>query len=235
MYKLIHFNSINSTNVWAKENLEKLSDKTIVFADIQSEGHGRFQRKWISDIPDNIYCSIVLKPEKKKYLHNLTQYLSIVLCKTIEEYNVKPEIKWPNDVLVNKKKIAGILCEFTKSNTVVLGIGINLNMKQNDLNRISQPATALNIETSKIIDRDCFFKNFINKFFDEYDELIEKGFLFIKDDYNKRVKFIETTITINYEKNKEKVFAKEINDDGFLVVIDKNKKERTILSGDLQI
>ena len=113
-YKQKFFKQLNSTNVYAKQNLSELEDRTVIFAEQQTDGHGRFDRVWISDKVGNLYASIVLKPKNFSAdlpLANLTQYLSVVLSELLEEYGVVADIKWPNDVLVGGKKISGILAE----------------------------------------------------------------------------------------------------------------------------
>ena len=106
--KFVFLEEIDSTNKYVKENLEELADKTVVYANSQTAGRGRMQRVWNPNSGDNIYASIVLKPstDLKEIYSNLTQYLSLVLAETIEEYLnseaiVYPKIKWPNDVRIN--------------------------------------------------------------------------------------------------------------------------------------
>ena len=113
----------DSTNKYAKEHIEELEDKTVVYTYNQTSGRGRLNRKWSYGGKDNIYASIVLKPscEMKDVYSNLTQYLSVVLAQTFEEYGVIPKIKWPNDIRINGKKISGILAEVA---------GINDNVKK---------------------------------------------------------------------------------------------------------
>lgn len=236
MYNLIEIETVNSTNIFAKENIEKLKDKTVISAEQQTHGYGRFQRKWISNIPENIYCSIILKPENKKHLINLTQYLCVVLCKTMEDYKVKPQIKWPNDVIVSNRKIAGILCEKSGANGFVLGIGVNLNIPASALKEITQPATSLNLETGQKINKKQFQEKLLHNFFQNYDAFIEKGFGFIKEDYIARIKFIGKKIYISNEKNKKiEYIAKSINDDGSLLVLNQEKKELKIITGDISL
>ena len=178
--KLLHFDCINSTNTYSIEHFDDLEDKTVVSADKQTAGRGRFDRKWISESEENIYVSFVLKPENKNHLTNLTQYLCVVCAKILENYNVQPEIKWPNDVLVNGKKICGILCETklkqNKIQGVVLGIGINLNMPEELIKTIDRPATSLNLETKQKIDKQKFFNTLVEMFFENYEDAAEKGF-----------------------------------------------------------
>ena len=152
----IYLEEIDSTNKFAKEHLSELKDRTTIYANVQSAGRGRLERKWVTNSGKNIYASIVLKPSKdlKDVYSNLTQYLSLVLSEVIEEYtspyNVYAKIKWPNDVRINGKKISGILAESAiekgELKGIILGFGVNINCSKEDLEKIDQPATSLNIE-----------------------------------------------------------------------------------------
>lgn len=192
IYNIINFKQIDSTNAYAKRHIEKLLDKSIISADVQTNGYGRFNRNWVDLGKENIYMTFVLKPlNKLSETHaNLTQYLSVCLCKELEKLGLKGRIKWPNDVLINGKKVCGILAEtvvkggFLKG--IVLGIGINLKASSKGLKEIDRPATAINLELGKEINKQEFMKNLIDKFFADYEELLKKGFKFIKEDYQKR-------------------------------------------------
>ena len=85
---IIHLDEVNSTNLYAKQNLEILSDRTIVIADKQTNGRGRFDRTWIDLGEGNLFMTIILKPSSSfnEVYANLTQYLSVVLVKILEEY-----------------------------------------------------------------------------------------------------------------------------------------------------
>ena len=110
---IIKLKEVNSTNLYAKEHLSELADKTVIIADRQTNGRGRFDRVWVDLGGDNLFMSIVLKPSDKflNVYPNLTQYLSVVVCKVLEHYGLQPNTKWPNDVLIKGKKISGILSE----------------------------------------------------------------------------------------------------------------------------
>ena len=94
---LFYFKTLDSTNLFAKKNIEKFNDKSVIYCDIQTNGRGRFDRKWLSNRKDNIFLSFILKPQEKNILKlpltNLTQYLCVVLAKVIETYNVLTQIK----------------------------------------------------------------------------------------------------------------------------------------------
>ena len=236
---IIEFDTINSTNTYGLENFETLQDKTVITSLVQTKGRGRFERIWISKNPENIYLSIILKPQKKDYLSNLTQYMSVCCAKVIETYNIKAQIKYPNDVLVEDKKICGILCESVLKHNiiqgVVLGIGVNLNMSESAIKSIDRPAVSLNLVTGYDIDRTRFLNLLLQEFFKNYENVIQKGFSFFKNAYISRNNFLGRDIFIQKRDGdiKEKYFAHKIDDNGNLVVKTQSGNEKIILSGDL--
>lgn len=235
----VYLETVDSTNKWAKEHISELEDKTVIYTYNQTSGRGRLNRKWNNVGSDNIYASIVLKPSDRmtEIYSNLTQYLCVVLSEIFGEYGVTPKIKWPNDIQINGKKISGILAEGVsergKLEGIVLGFGVNLNTSKEILDKINQPATSLNIETGKEIDKEEFLKNVLNKFCLLYDRFIEKGFLLIKDDYIKRVSFLGKNVSVQVFDKIIEGRAVEITDNGALKIVDKNNKEQTLLIGDI--
>ena len=234
------YEKLSSTNDFSLENLSDFADRTIIYADVQTKGHGRFDREWVSENSGNLYASIVLKPEvlfdENCVLSNLTQYLCVKLAETLEEYGMHSSIKWPNDVLVNGKKIAGILAQVHVSGAefsgMVLGIGVNLNMTQEEIGMINQPATSVNLELQKTIDKREFAKKLFEAFFTEYDEFLNSGFALIKKRYCQRCDFISKEILIKNFDESRKGIAEKINDDGSLEMTFENGSE-TVRIGDL--
>jgi len=235
--KKVFFEEITSTNDYAKDNFSQFEDKTIIYANNQTQGHGRLGRTWSSSKQNglNLYASFILKPPTNCEYRNFTQYISVILCEVFDEYGIKPNIKWPNDILVNGLKICGILAERTSlMNGFVVGIGVNLNMTQEELNKIDKPATSLNLLTSSNIDRDIFLEKFCTKFKKNYDKFVNQGFRFIEEDYIKRIDFLGKEIEISLNKTEKiKGIAKNINSDGELVLELSDKKEKVIISGEI--
>ena len=233
----IFLENIDSTNLWAKTNIEELEDKTIVFAGAQTQGRGRLQRKWVDLGKGNLFMSIVLKPDKNyEHYANLTQYLSVTLCKTLEEYGIKPEIKWPNDVLVNGKKIAGILAETsvkgTKFKGLVLGIGVNLNAQEKDFSKIDKKVTSLNLEVGETIDMVEFKNKLVTSFFKDYNQFLEEGFKFIKRDYLARANFLDKELCVALINETKTGVAAGITDKGELILTN-NGNEFILNIGDI--
>lgn len=237
--KKIYLSEVDSTNLYAKSNIENLADKSIVHAANQTAGRGRLQRTWVNLGEGNLFLTFVLKPSNSfnEVYSNLTQYLSVVLCKILEEYDLKPQIKWPNDVLINGKKIAGILSETVMQGSLfkglVLGIGVNLNTSEKDLaSVIDKEATSLNLEISKPVDVNLFLDKLAEEFFADYDNFLQKGFELIKNDYISRTCFLDTEICVQVFNDKKCGIAKAINDKGELVMSN-NQKEFVLTIGDI--
>ncbi len=220
----IYIENIDSTNLWAKCNIDTLSDKTIVYAKSQTQGRGRLQRSWVDLGEGNLFMSFVLKPAEKfdEIYSNLTQYLSVCLCKVLEKLGIKPEIKWPNDVLVNGKKIAGILSEASVRGSLfkglVLGIGVNLNAKEDDFLKIDKKVTSLNLELGKTIDMNSFRRLLVDEFFENYDSFLLNGFELIKKDYISRASFLDKELCVALVNETKKGVAKGVTDKGELVL-----------------
>ncbi len=236
---LIRLDSTESTNLYAKQNLSELADKSVISAERQTAGRGRFDRVWIDLGHENLFVSIILKPSNKfeTVYTNITQYLSLVLCNVFEEYGLNPQIKWPNDVLINGKKIAGILSETVMQGTnfkgLVLGLGVNLNSSAENLKNIKdKEAAALNLEIGNKIDKEIFLENLLNKFFERYEEFLSKGFPYIKDEYIKRTNFLGKSLCVRVFNDTKSGTAKYLTGNGELV-LENSGNEITLTIGDI--
>ena len=123
-YKLLSFDKISSTQDYAHDLIANgaASNKTIIKALAQSAGRGRYRRNWVSH-HGNLYVSFIYKiPERDP---KLSYAVAVAVAETLTQFGLKPQIKWPNDVLIDGKKISGVLIEYSQ-NFVVIGIGINV-------------------------------------------------------------------------------------------------------------
>lgn len=235
----LYLNEVDSTNKYAKEHFDELENFTCVYTYNQTAGRGRMERKWIYTGKDNIYATLIIKINRMKNVYsNLTQFLCVVLAKTFEEYGVNPNIKWPNDIQINGKKISGILaegvsCKNNIVNGIVLGFGINLNTEEKILKEINQPATSLNIETGRKIDKEIFLEKLLSKFCLLYNKFIDEGFISIREYYLKRAGFLggETTVKV-FDKTISGI-AKDIDKNGALILTDKDNNEQILYIGDI--
>lgn len=238
--KVIRLEEAESTNSYAKSHIDDFADRTVIHALRQTNGRGRLNRSWVDLGDGNLFLTIILKPSDtfNEIYPNITQYLSVSLCRVLESYGLNPQIKWPNDVLINSKKIAGILSETVmqgqKLKGLVLGIGVNLNSNQKDLDSIPDKiATSLNLEINKSVDTDTFLNKLLTEFFSDYDEFLNKGFINIKDEYINRNCFLDKELNVQILNNIKSGFAKSITDRGELVFQTKDNKESVLTIGDI--
>ena len=238
--KIIGLEETDSTNNYAKINIDTLADRTVIHAKRQTSGRGRLNRKWVDLGEGNLFMSLVLKPSNSfnEIYPNITQYLSVVLCNVLEFYGVKPQIKWPNDVLIDGKKIAGILSETVMQGSqfkgLVLGIGVNLNAKQADVDSIPDKiVTSLNLELKTDINLEEFRNKLTDKFFKNYDKFLENGFVMIKNEYINRNCFLNKELNVQLFNNIESGFAKGITDNGALILQNANNEELVLTIGDI--
>ena len=236
----IYCDEIDSTNSELLANKQKYKKSgTVLFAEKQLKGKGRKDRIWQSAKGLNLTFSILLAKDMVSELNinhlNLSASLTVALA--IENlYQLRTELKWPNDVLINGKKVAGILFETcvkgSKTERVVVGFGINLNqiVFQGDFN---YPPTSLKLESKVNIDRELILAEVLNTF----EELLMKmqdqpGTLL--EEWRSKCKMIGDKITITEgDKSKSGTFY-DIDDNGYLL-LKRNESIEKIYSGDVSL
>ena len=168
-YHLLHFKEIDSTNSYLKNAYRLLDNFTFVSADYQSNGRGREDRVWQSESGENLMFSFLIKNEELMKQSSILSILTAVeIAKEIEMFDIKGvSIKWPNDVLINDKKVCGILLEGQVPEYLVVGVGLNVNQKKFP-DGLRRPATSMALEFKNEIDieemKDRLFKNIVNRF-----------------------------------------------------------------------
>jgi BirA family transcriptional regulator, biotin operon repressor / biotin---[acetyl-CoA-carboxylase] ligase len=161
MGRNIHYKeSLDSTNGLAFQlALADAAEGTCVVAEAQKAGRGRLQRKWFSPYGKNLYLSVILRPSlHPSFVSPITFLSSLAVYDTLLQLGVTPALKWPNDVLVSGKKICGTLLELSTEadlvRFVIVGIGLNVNMKREEMeDEIRSKATSLHMETKIIYER----------------------------------------------------------------------------------
>jgi BirA family biotin operon repressor/biotin-[acetyl-CoA-carboxylase] ligase len=153
------YDSIDSTNAEALRAIERgQAAPFLVLSERQTAGRGRRGRKWVSPFAENVYYSLVLRIEGgMRQLEGLSLVVGLAVLQTLRELGIAAAgLKWPNDVLVGQKKIAGILLELVGDPAdvchVVLGVGINVNMQSAD--EVDQQWTSMRLESGKSFDRN---------------------------------------------------------------------------------
>lgn len=171
--EIYFFDEIDSTNNYAKIIANSVSEGAIILANNQTNGRGRFDRNWVCEKNSGVFLSLILKPCIDIFsISNITMMASVSLCNTISFFTgEKAMIKWPNDILVNNKKICGVLTEVSaqmdKIDYIVLGIGINVNNK-NFEGELLNKATSIYKQINKNVNRQEVVSYFLNDFENNY-------------------------------------------------------------------
>lgn len=181
---LICLAEIDSTNARARQLAEQAAaEGTVIIADRQSAGRGRLGRRWESPSAVNFYCSILLRPQiPVQQAPQLTFLSAVAVAETLNHlYQLPAKVKWPNDVLIDGKKVAGLLNEMSSETEqihfVILGIGVNLNMTREQFpEELNYPATSVFLETGTRIDRATFVRGFLQRLDRYYAEFLDDGF-----------------------------------------------------------
>ena len=238
----IYCPQIDSTNNLAHSlALEGYPEGTVVTAEEQTAGKGRRGREWYSAPGRGIYMSIILKPAlPRDKISSIPLLAAVALAEALEESGLKPMVKWPNDILINNKKIAGILAETITNRenieSVILGIGININHNISDFpSGLRTPPTSLKIELGVDITRTKLLQSLL-LFLEQHYHLLQTGNF---DRTLEKARRLSTIIgkRINYEMNGSYIsgIALDLDKNGFLLVKDKKNKTYTITSGEIFI
>ncbi len=236
----IHLESVDSTNTYAKNNYQDFDPKgwTRITATEQTGGRGRFNREWVSPKGESIYLTYYFTTEKEKIdLGNLTQVLSLSIVKLLQKEGLKPSIKWPNDVLVNGKKIGGILAEtidLQETWGVVLGMGINVSVKEETLKQIDQPATSLFAETGKTYDISALIAMLEMVFLTDYDRYAEEGFASFYKEYDALLTHKGKEITLHQNGKLVSGTLHSLAEDGRLNLLLPSGEIKTFHSGEIK-
>ncbi|MBR1815642.1 MAG: biotin--[Lachnospiraceae bacterium] len=187
--KLIIYDKTDSTNNQAKLLISKAASEsvsnTLIVADCQTGGRGRAGRSFSSPSGEGIYMSLILKPDLDvSDVSGITLLSAVAIYRSLNKYhNITTNIKWPNDILIGRKKATGILTEFLDG-YVILGIGINVNNKEFEKS-ISEVATSLFLETGEKLNREKLIEEIFTEFNELYEKFIEtKNLKFITEEYN---------------------------------------------------
>ena len=239
--KLIHKQSVPSTQRIAHElALDGAKHGTIVLADEQTQGKGRVEKSFHSKKEQGIWMSIILRPDIPPYLApQLTLLTATVLANVLDRYaDVTPQIKWPNDVLINGKKISGILTEMQAEQDqvlyVIVGIGININQQTSDFpEEIRDRVTSLKMASGQSWDLVPFIQEILQTFETKYNQFIETGFAPVKNDWENYGFRLNERLEIKTGKDTWQGVFLGIAEDGALLAKRDTGKIEKIYSGEI--
>lgn len=234
-----YFQEIDSTNNYAKDNFESLKDGTLIISEYQSAGKGRLGKNWQSNIGEGIWMSLMLKPEIPVYKAPfLTLVAGAAILNAFRNIGVDAEIKWPNDIVLNGKKMCGILTEMVaeveKVGCVVIGMGINVNTMLFP-RELSEKATSIKKEGFEL-KRSDIIREIMHEFEKLYTTYIEYG---SKEEVisvcRKYSVLIGKDVYIINKNHREKVYCMDISDDGNLIVKHDDGVIEEVISGEVSV
>lgn len=240
---LVCLKETESTNAVAFKMAEDGAEEgTVVIADAQSAGKGRLGRIWLSPPGVNLYCSVVLRPAISPVAACQLTFLSVVaVARAIEKCTeLKPQIKWPNDILISGKKVAGLLNEMNaeteKVNFVVLGIGVNLNMRLAQLGEtLRHPATSLMEEGGAEVDRVAFTRTLLQELDELYDRFLVEGEAPMRAEWLERSAIKGRRVRVNLGAREITGEVQGVDQFGGLLVKLYDGTVETVLSGDVTL
>lgn len=236
----IYADEVESTNSYLMDKQNNIRESgTVVLAEKQTSGKGRKDREWLSQKDQNLTFSVLLTGNKKllKKLNMINFAAALAVANSIENlFPLKTEVTWPNDVLVNGKKVSGILIESSsqgsKIDRVVVGIGVNVN--QNVFQgKFNLTPTSIRNEIDRTIDRERLLAEILNIFETSLESLV-KDHKFILKDWREKCRMIGERITVTEDDKSIYGIFEDIDDDGFLIIRTKDKQHK-IHFGDVSI
>jgi BirA family biotin operon repressor/biotin-[acetyl-CoA-carboxylase] ligase len=239
-YNIIVYKTIKSTNQAAKELAQnKNYNNTIIISEEQTEGKGRLGRSFYSPANTGIYMSILMRPKLdiNKGL-KITSCGALAVCKAIESLtNIKPKIKWVNDIFINEKKVCGILTESSIDfesgaiDYVIIGIGINFSTI-NFPDNISNIACSLFSDNHFKFSRNILISEIINQFFLLINNIDDKNII---ADYKMRSNVLGKEIKIINQNGNFFATAIDIDENGCLIIEKTDKTTSKLNTGEISI
>jgi BirA family biotin operon repressor/biotin-[acetyl-CoA-carboxylase] ligase len=237
------FEQTTSTNdVVEKLARDGVREGVVVFAESQTKGRGRLGRKWISPTRKGLWFSILLRPDlRPQETTQLTVASAIALRRAIvSETKLQPEIKWPNDILIGGKKVAGILTELSaeldKVRHVILGIGIDVNLDAGELPAdLKKIATSLKIESGETISRAELATTILGELDFDYARVCNGKFSAVADEWEEHCSTIGKNVAVQIGERKIRGRAESLDDDGALLLRTEHGRLERIIGGDVTL
>ena len=243
MGRTIHyFQSIDSTNLKAYQlALQGAEEGEVVIAESQMEGKGRLGRRWFSPSFLNLYLSLIFRPPIPPHRASLiTLMAAVATADAIQNYSgLLPQIKWPNDVLLRGRKVAGLLSEIQSEmdriHFVILGIGVNLNMEEKMFPKeIQNTATSLKRERGETVSRKDFLISLLIALEDWYETFLKEGGGPILEAWRGWAKIEGKRVSVSSFGETLSGVAVDIDSDGALILEMGKGEHRRIVAGDVE-
>jgi len=235
---ILQFENLDSSNTFAKkidpDNLDR--NTTLIIAENQTAGHGRLNRSWFSTSKHSLTFTLIKKCQSNIQIELLPLITALALTKAIDHY-VDPnmvDIKWPNDILIKNKKVAGILIEnrlFSEEQILFIGIGINIK-SSNFPEEIINIASSIEDHTNVSIDKDELLNVFLSEFEILFNSLCQSENNQMIDEYSKRSSYVQNKKISYIENGHKKIGTSDgLDTNGALFCVDeKGDRHRLIVS-----
>jgi len=235
------FEVLDSTNLTAREMaVAGAPDGVVVIADAQRRGRGRLGRAWVSPARTNLYLSVVLRCDVPvDRLAQISLLAGVATCEAVRAWCSTAVIKWPNDVLIDGRKVAGILAELEQGGggrAVVLGIGVNLNSGAGDFpDELRDKATSLHLVTGDRVDRAHFAGLLLTRLEARYDEWRRDGFAAIAATWRALAPLIGRRIQVQEPGGVVEGDVVDLDDDGALRLRRDDGSLYRVIAGDVTV
>jgi len=237
------FEETTSTNdVIEKLARDQVKEGAVVFAESQTKGRGRMGRKWISPARKGLWFSILLRPNlTPQEATQLTVASATALRRAIEDTTgVKAKIKWPNDILIGRKKVAGILTELSaeldRVKHIILGIGVDVNLTATEFPQdLRKIATSLKIESGKTISRAELAVKILRELDADYARVCSGKFESVAHEWEEQCGTIGHLVTIQVGDRKINGRAESLDDDGALLLRTEHGTLERVIGGDVTL
>ncbi|MEZ4600421.1 MAG: biotin--[acetyl-CoA-carboxylase] ligase [Syntrophotaleaceae bacterium] len=241
--EIIFFSSTDSTNNRAHElALKGASEGTVVLADAQTAGKGRLGRRWESPPGVNLYASVVLRPAiPPHHASQLTFLSAAAVARSVAQCSgLPPSVKWPNDVLLRGRKVAGLLneidAETERIHYLILGIGVNLNMQPDQFPPdLRYPATSLAMETGNKMERLPFVRALLENLDRLYELYLQRGFAEVLPAWQEFFEMAGREVEVDCQEYRLRGRVSGLDDNGALLLKMGDGTERRVLSGDVRL
>lgn len=239
---ICYFKELDSTNIRAKQEADNgAAEGTLVVTDMQTAGRGRRGRSWNSPAGVNVYFTLILKPV---YQPDKAAMVTLVMALAVAEgisltCGLEAEIKWPNDVVVNGKKVCGILTEMNvehgRIQYVAVGVGVNVGLQEFPP-EIGDKAASLEAECGKPVSRAALAANILKAFEKYYESFLQELSLScIRDKYNRRLVNRDREVRVLDPQGEFQGIARGINEFGELLVERDDGSVTMVFAGEVSV
>ena len=223
--KLYYFDSLESTNEYAKTLIKDAPEGAVILVDQQTGGRGRFGKQWYSP-EGGIWMSIILRPPDPSLI---TIIAGVAVCRALHMNGVLPGIKWPNDIVLNGKKIGGTLTEIIDK-TIILGIGVNLNIREFP-DELEATASSVFLETKKHLEKKMVFDTLCKQLDDCYIMLKQNKITDLLTEWRHYTILLGQQVVIEMPDKELSGKVLDISRDGALIVMRSDGKIMRVVAG----